>query len=61
MRAKIKFPNRKKLIEREVRVNLSGVHYIRSKGKDVEVVPVSEGTFEIAPDWRKLYDQRTIS
>ena len=59
MRAKIRFPNRKKLIEREVRVNLFGIHYIRSKGKDVEVIPYGDGTFEIDPDWRRLYDQRT--
>ena len=61
MRAKVKFPNRKKLIEREVRVNLFGVHYIVSRGHNIEVVPTSDGTLEIAKDWRALYDQGTIS
>ena len=57
MRAKIRFPNRKKLIEREVRVNLFGIHYIISRGHNVEVVPTGDGVFEIAADWRKLYEK----
>lgn len=55
MRAKVKFPHRPKPVEREVRQKPYGTFYIRSKGKDVTVVPVGQGVYEVAAAWRSLY------
>lgn len=55
MRAKIKFPHKQAPVEREVRKKPYGTYYIRSKGKDVTVVPAGKDLFEISPTWRGLY------
>ena len=56
MRQKIKFPNRQKLIEREVHQRGS-VNYINSKGYEVPVVLFS-GQWIIAPGWEWVYEKK---
>ena len=56
MRQKIKFPNRTKLIEREVHHDHGG-HYIISKGWNVPVI-LFAGQWTIAPGWEWVYEGR---
>ena len=55
MRQKIKFPNRQKLVEREVHQRGS-VNYINSKGYEVPVV-LFDGTWIVAPGWEWVYER----
>ena len=55
MRAKIKFPHRKKLVEREVRENLFGIPYIISRGNSVELTLQPDGSYAVAVDYVQLY------
>ena len=55
MRQKIKFPNRQKLIEREVHQRGS-VNYINSKGHEVPVV-LLECQWIVATGWEWVYER----
>ena len=57
MRQKIKFPNRSKLVEREVHHDHGG-YYIISKGWNVPVV-LFDGTWIVAPGWEWVYERNT--
>ena len=56
MRCKIKFPHRKKLVEREVRERF-GQFYIRHGDTPVPVMLV-EGEWRIAPGWEWVYEHK---
>ena len=55
MRQKIKFPDRDRLIEREVHQRGS-MYYINSKGYEVPVV-LFDGIWIVAPGWEWVYER----